>query len=608
MVDPPPPRPGACLLPFPEKFHAAVRFVEGLPDGACGAWRSIGRGGGSDGRRRATHRAPFFADDADVLSDDAWLALSALANQATRGPCAEPRPWAWDGAAAARWAAWSELGGMAGAEAMRLYVRVLDDESPGWWLEVVDGAPAAERPPSAALAPAAGPAWETVAAAASPDGAPCARYEHATALLGASLLVAGGSAGGRPLGDTWALDLESLAWARLSAAGDPGALPARSGAAMLTWRGRALVLGGHRARARARGAPAPPDETDVWELDARSGRWARVPTAGDPPPPRGGHTATRVGGRAFVVGGESRGRTTSDVWILHLDTLTWRGPVRCTGRAPAPRSGHAAAARGRFVVVAGGADGARVHADVAVLDTETLEWAAPAVVRPLPARAGGAAATVGDTLVLAGGGDLAGPVTATVGLDLTALPLGPLQWRVLATAPAGAASPAASEGLALARLPATRALLAHGGNAGRLHSALALLRLPEEEGGGESEGESGSEGSAGGSPLPRAAAASPPPHAPPPAAAAELVLMRRQLGSAQAAAADAEARADAAGAALAAARDRVASLEAAAADAARAAAAVDELRAELEHYKRAAGGGEGGGRQGGGLWRFVAGA
>ena len=614
------------MLPYPQRFEAAVEVVAGLP---AGEWLFF------FGFFQFRARSPSATDPLphsplpthpDALSDDAILALYALHNQATRGPCSEPRPWAWDGGAAARWSAWKELGAMPPTEAMRLYVRVLDDEVPGWWEEVEEASPVSSRPASSArrddenggVPPLC--EWRSLALDSASDAGPCPRYEHGAVVVGASLLIAGGAASGRTLGDTWRLDLATLRWARAAPrAGEPGAFPPRAGATLVEAGGVVLAIGGRQPRS---GGGGPPTEAETWAWTPTTERWARLPTGGDPPPPLHGHAAVAIGPRVFVVGGDTPRGASSDAFVLDTRSHVWR-KARARGPSPTPRAGAAAAAVGRFVVVVGGADGATVHSSVAVLDTEALEWVTPTVAgSPLPPRAGGGAARVGAAVIIAGGGDLGAPVADTVALDCAALPRGPLTWRVVARASARDAAPAASEGLALVRVPGARALLAFGGNVGRLHARLAVLRLPppsESEGASEEDEASETAAAAGAPPPPMPTStdggpvlpspARPPP--PPNAAAVELALMRRQLASAQAVAADAAARADALEAALERARALVASLEVAAADGARAAAAVDELRAELDHFKRKAGGG---GNDAStppkrvGLWAFVSGA
>lgn len=299
----------------------------------------------------------------ELLSDDAWLALDALYSQATKGPCHEPKRWGLTSLSSASptEAAWRELGEMPQSEAMRLYVRVLDEEAPGWWRAVgavgSSGSAAAgekeeggEGEGDAGRAGSSGTGDEgedadvgrwvrlsatpdssssssSASASSSSASSPCPRYEHAAALLGRALFVVGGSrAGGRMLSDSWALDLETLRWSNLfPPGGGGGSLPPRAGLCLLPWKkpGSAkpaclLAIGGHAPKS-GRGGPAP-TEMEVWKLEptasasSAGARWTLVPTgvAGgggtSPPPPRGGHSVTVIPGtsRAFVFGKEER--------------------------------------------------------------------------------------------------------------------------------------------------------------------------------------------------------------------------------------------------------------------------------------------------------------
>lgn len=62
------------------------------------------------------------------ISDELRLALYALHQQATVGPCTEAKPWGWNMVESAKWESWSQLGNMASMEAMRLYVKLVEDE------------------------------------------------------------------------------------------------------------------------------------------------------------------------------------------------------------------------------------------------------------------------------------------------------------------------------------------------------------------------------------------------------------------------------------------------------------------------------------------------
>ena len=564
------------------------------------------------------------------LSEDADLALRALALQALEGPCTVPRPagpgWLGGGggdataAAQARWRAWRELGDLPAVEAMRLYVRVLDEECPDWWAAAeaaglaeavgeaglegaapprkgsagavaVDAGPPTARAPSGGGGGAAG-AWEAVAAFTS-SRAPGPRFEHGAALLGegTSLLVAGGAApGGRLLGDTWLLNLEDLAWASVGPSSSGGGVarraPCRRGRGWPWCPGawaRSRWAGTRPGRSERRGPRRP--GVDAWSFDPSRSRWSPLPTTGPAPPARGGHVAVRLGGGApstiLVWGGapsegaaarprggqqHSGQSAPTDIHLLDLASLTWAS-LSPGGPAPLPRSGAAGAViAGRFLVLFGGADpDGSLSAAVDVLDVQAWEWLPRAALLPRggrvaprpPARAGHAAAVLGRVIYFVGGGDDAAGRPDAWALDCSRLPAS-LSWAPAAPPAGPAARAAASEGAALVALPAARALLAFGGNAGRLHADLAVLRLGPGAGGAWEEDGEDEGGGASAPPLPRPL---PPPPLPSAAAAAatpadpsELALTRRQLASAQAAAAEAAAREEAALAAAAAER------------------------------------------------------
>jgi len=64
---------------------------------------------------------------AAAIDDETRLVLYALAQQAEHGPCKEAKPWSWNMVESAKWNAWSQLGNMAPVEAMRLYVKVIEE-------------------------------------------------------------------------------------------------------------------------------------------------------------------------------------------------------------------------------------------------------------------------------------------------------------------------------------------------------------------------------------------------------------------------------------------------------------------------------------------------
>lgn len=89
---------GPCQLPYPDKYVKAYAFYQSWPAGA---------------------RQP---------GQDTLLLLYALSSQVEYGSCKEPKPSAWQGEAHAKWHAWQGLQNMESSEAMRLFVKTLEED------------------------------------------------------------------------------------------------------------------------------------------------------------------------------------------------------------------------------------------------------------------------------------------------------------------------------------------------------------------------------------------------------------------------------------------------------------------------------------------------
>jgi acyl-CoA-binding protein len=63
-----------------------------------------------------------------TFNNEARLLFYALHKQAAAGPCKEGKPWSWNVVESAKWQSWSQLGDMSSMDAMRLYVKTLDEE------------------------------------------------------------------------------------------------------------------------------------------------------------------------------------------------------------------------------------------------------------------------------------------------------------------------------------------------------------------------------------------------------------------------------------------------------------------------------------------------
>eukprot|EP00854_Cymbomonas_tetramitiformis_P011441 gene11441-13522_t len=104
-------RSSTCTLPYPERFFACSVWIGDMPE------------------------------EEEPLTDEVRLTLYALFQQGLEGRNPNSRPWGpfVSYVDQAKWDAWSSLGDMAGPEAMRLYVRTVEDEYPFWWQQMSSG-------------------------------------------------------------------------------------------------------------------------------------------------------------------------------------------------------------------------------------------------------------------------------------------------------------------------------------------------------------------------------------------------------------------------------------------------------------------------------------
>lgn len=601
-----------CQLPYPEKFDKAVEFYE--------AWNGRGK----------------------TLGREAQLLLYALHQQATQGPCTEAKPWSWNPVEQAKWHAWSGLKDMDRMEAMRLFVKTLEEEMPHWYGELLQPSEeTGELPTQPSFQgldsiPSDG-MWKTPWVSAEQHPHP--RFEHAACVFGNSLYMFGGNcAGGRYLSDIWELNLDTLSWSCVTESfqgvpAQPDApaprLPASAAMVALPHRGRILLIGGHTKAKDVAAALA------VRVLDPSRGTWSELPCDGDVPRTRGGHAACLIADKVYLVGGEDPARRlAAGVHVLDLATNTWaefeaKGDPLQLG--PSPRSALVATAyQDRYMAVFGGGSAAHCHQDLWVLDTESGVWDQPVTSGgPPAARAGCCAALLGHVWCVLGGGNNAAGCPDMWTLDLSFLGSGsPLPWHRVCEFDDRSAL--ASEGGALCAAPAYGALLAFGGYNGHYHNALSVFKPEPSDFAGVGEGgraalaarepeirpaEKQPNGAAQPSPTRESeldsarrmtAAALEDALSAKEAAQQEVALMRKQLSSAQAAKEVAEAGAREAREALAAEQDKSFKLEVRLSELAAQLETMAELQAEVDKYKTLLAERE---KKGGaGLWGYISGA
>ncbi|KAH9328495.1 hypothetical protein KI387_000603, partial [Taxus chinensis] len=466
-------------LAYPERFYAAAAYAGFGTSDVSSSKAAISR-----------------------FKNEIALLLYGLYQQATVGPCNISKPRSWNPIEHSKWTSWNGLGNMASTEAMRLFVKILEEEDPEWYSRMPEYTPEpvveAEKPAqeldlqldnsisvSKETATENGSIIEThdkdvvveglgsigvydqwVAPSVS-GRRPKARYEHAAAVVQEKMYVFGGNHNGRYLNDIQVIDLKYLTWSKIEAkmASDQAPLSPCAGHSLIRWGNKLLAVAGH--------TKDPSDTVTVQCFDTETCTWSWFKSYGKAPIARGGQSVTLVGSNLVMFGGEDSKRTLlNDLNILDLETMTWDA-IEAVGTPPSPRSDHTAAVHAdKYLLIFGGGSHSTCFNDLHVLDLQTMEWSQPKMQGTLPApRAGHAGVTVGENWYIVGGGDNKSGVSDTMVLNMSML-----VWSVVTTVQGRV--PLASEGLSLEQTTSNGEdiLIAFGGYNGRYNNELYVLK------------------------------------------------------------------------------------------------------------------------------------
>lgn len=478
-----------------------------------------------------------------LFSDETRLLLYALMQQAEEGPCKIRSKWGMELEERAKYETWVNLGKMDKFEAMRLYVKLVDEEKPDWWKTIPapgsammpvektptssggqseqatptprsnghgsngDGARAGTRvgtrSPRGPLDGSDSEAAQTELPAGLADLAPgrwarpahagarpLPRYQHGAVLAGERMYVVGGSYRGRFMGDTHELDLGRLTWRKLEPdAGSAGeSLVPCAGHRVVSHNGEVYLVGG-RFKAGEGGKYMSLLRMELGAL-GKSVTWVPVETTGPKPGSRRGLSATVLGDTLVVFGGEDADRRyLDDAHALDLATMTWRvidGPRNTgtiKGAPPAPRAEHTAAAWGEDKLLVFGGTGAsfKCFNSLHALDIRTGQWRELQPKGSVPSPRAGHAGTVvgGRYWCIVGGGNNQNGVPDTAVLDLELM-----TWAEVGKGAAVFPAPAVvGEGMSLCAVEAAggdAVLVAFGGYNGACQQEVQAFRIPRE--------------------------------------------------------------------------------------------------------------------------------
>ncbi|KAK7277946.1 hypothetical protein RJT34_22966 [Clitoria ternatea] len=477
-------------LQYPERFYAAASYV--------------GFDGSTSPTKALTSKFP----------KSTALLLYSLYQQASIGRCNVPEPSSWKIVEHSKWASWNQLGNMSSTEAMRLFVKILEEEDPGWYSRasnsIIDPYPDpvvdVQMNHNTRVEPVIenGNSYPEIKTISTENGSqvgtqdkdvvidgfgsvgvydqwiappisgqrPKARYEHGAAVVLDKFYIYGGNYNGRYLNDLHVLDLRSWTWSKIEAnvveSNDlsvSDTLTPCAGHSLIPWENKLISIAGH--------TKDPNESIQVKVFDLQKQTWSTLKTYGKSPVSRGGQSVTLVGTSLVIFGGQDAKRTLlNDLHILDLESMTW-DEIDAVGVPPSPRSDHAAAVHvDRYLLIFGGGSHATCYNDLHVLDLQTMEWSRPTQLGEIPSpRAGHAGVTVGENWFIVGGGDNKSGVSETVVLNMSTL-----TWSVVTSVQGRI--PVASEGssLVVSSYNGEDVLISFGGYNGRYNNEVYVLK------------------------------------------------------------------------------------------------------------------------------------
>lgn len=314
-----------------------------------------------------------------TFTDETRLLLYALKSQAIHGPTEIKSKWHMTREERGKYETWANLGKMSNFEAMRLYVKLLEEEDK-YWYEAIDeetmeikenfgkvmteeermnsnNASACARVKKVAKWAEAMERgrWETTTTTTtSTSKPPCPRYQHGATLTGdgSKMIVSGGCYRGRFVADTYAFDVAASRWRKMEYTEDERvwgksfkqeekeSLAPISGHRLITLKdGYTYSFGGKFSKGSKRAndtdlavfrlalMEAEENSSSSSSTSVLKGAWIPVHVKGKRGPcARRGMSVTKIGkdGDVVVFGGEDEDRRyLNDCWRLDFKTMSW---------------------------------------------------------------------------------------------------------------------------------------------------------------------------------------------------------------------------------------------------------------------------------------------
>ncbi len=111
--------------------------------------------------------------------------------------------------------------------------------------------------------------------------------------------------------------------------------------------------------------------SDIWQYDILTNSWEELPSGGaGTPEARKGCTASVMGNKVVIVGGETASGLTDEVWAFDLGDYTWEQKASYIGTV----TGHAASVYNNTLFVFGGSDPPSFRNDMWSYDLRSNSW------------------------------------------------------------------------------------------------------------------------------------------------------------------------------------------------------------------------------------------
>ncbi|RIA92193.1 hypothetical protein C1645_820989 [Glomus cerebriforme] len=231
---------------------------------------------------------------------------------------------------------------------------------------------------------------------------PFPRYGHSINQSGINdqIYIFGGIAGGNVTNDVLMVETNTLNVCGLMTTGDIP--PPRSFHTQVNIENKMIVFGGLPLN------PIEKPDNNIYVLNTDTKQWYKPPIQGNPDVGRFGHSASVIGSKMYIFGGQSNGYYLNDLVAFDLQSLNYGVAqwefISPLNDPPTGRSGQTICAYNDKLYVFGGTDGEKYYNDTWYYDIQTNTWGELSCIGYIPSpRKNHGAAIIDDIIYIFGG-------------------------------------------------------------------------------------------------------------------------------------------------------------------------------------------------------------